>query len=149
MCVLEGVISGIVLRRQLAAICQAELQNISLMQPTLTCCPRPTMAKTAMNASVRVCECLCVSVCISLSVCVSSTRSVFKHGTLPLAAHLPHTCPSVAKVSSASQMATLLLVMLLLLLFSPSAISSSSGIRSGAIVVIIIISIVASEHINI
>lgn len=147
MCVLEGVISGIVLRRQLAAICQPELQNISLMQPTLTCCPRPTMAKTAMNASVRVCECLCVSVCISLSVCVPSTRSVFKHGTLPLAAHLPHTCPSVAKVSSASQMATLLLVMLLLL--SPSTISSSSGIRSGAIVVIIIISILGSEHINI
>lgn len=77
---LEGVISGIVLR-------QAELRNISLMQPTLTCCPRPTMA---MNASVRVCACACVSVC----ECVPSTRSVFKHGTLPLAAHLPQHTPA-------------------------------------------------------
>lgn len=57
------------------------------MQPTLTCCPRPTMA---LNASVRVCACACVCVC----VCVPSTRSVFKHGTLPLAAHLPQHTPA-------------------------------------------------------
>lgn len=44
----------------------------------------------AMNASVRVCACACVSLC----VCVPNTRSVFKHGTLPLAAHLPQHTPA-------------------------------------------------------